>query len=64
MRMDGEGMSRKNRLELIRQRHQALILKPREAIAEECEGEFDDPFDDFDEAEHLELVEAASGSET
>jgi hypothetical protein len=64
--MAGRHMSkrlRKKRLELIRQRHQALILQPREALADEYDGEFEDPFDEFDDADRLELVEAAGSSD-
>jgi len=53
---------RTKRLELIRQRHQALILQTREARIGEYEGEFGDTFDEFDEADRLELAQAANGS--
>ncbi|MCD6415844.1 MAG: hypothetical protein J7M08_04010 [Planctomycetes bacterium] len=47
-----EMMTETERLELIKQRHQKLILGPREMIAIQMADEADDPFDqtlDLDE---------------
>jgi hypothetical protein len=47
------------RLDLIRKRHQELILQTRAMIAAELSDGFDDPFEDMVEAEELHLVESA-----
>ena len=47
------------RLDLIRKRHQALILSTRAMIAAEMSSDFDDPFEAMVEADELQLVEAA-----
>lgn len=47
------------RLDLIRRRHQALILQTRAMIAAEMASDFDDPFEAMVEADELQLVEAA-----
>ena len=46
------------RLDLIRKRHQALILQTRAMIAAEMASDFDDPFEAMVEADELQLVEA------
>jgi hypothetical protein len=49
------------RLELIRKRHRALILNPRESLAAaELDCGFDDALDDQFESEELRLQEAFS----
>ena len=47
------------RLALIRKRYHELILQPREMIAADLDGEFDDA----PESEELELVAAADSDE-
>jgi len=47
------------RLDLIRRRHQELILQTRAMIAAELADGFGDPFEDMVEAEELHMVEAA-----
>jgi hypothetical protein len=60
-RMEKE--SRKNglidRLELIKKRHRALILEPRETVASEIDADYEEEFDEmFDEDVQIEeLVE-------
>jgi hypothetical protein len=51
------------RLALIRKRHRELILRHRELIAADLDGEFDDAFDDGAELEELQLAEVVQ-SET
>ena len=48
-----------DRLELIKKRHRALILEPRENVASEIDAEYEEDFDEmFDEdVEVEELVE-------
>ena len=48
-----------SRLDLIRRRHQELILETRAMIAAEIADGVGDPFEDMVEAEELHLVEAA-----
>jgi hypothetical protein len=51
----------RSRLELIRQRHRALIVQTREMIAADFDHEFGDAFDeteDLDQVEMGDLVEA------
>ena len=51
----------RSRLELIRQRHRALIVQAREMIAADFDHEFGDAFDemeDLDQVEMGDLVEA------
>jgi hypothetical protein len=50
-----------SRLELIRQRHRALIVQAREMIAADFDQEFGDSFDEMEDVEQVEmgdLVEA------
>jgi hypothetical protein len=48
-----------DRLELIRKRHRALILEPRENVASEIDAEYEEEFDEmFDDSVQVEeLVE-------
>ena len=48
-----------NRLELIRQRHRALIIEPRKEIADDLNAEFDDPFEDAFEEGSVDFAELA-----
>ncbi len=45
------------RMEMIRERHQALILGPRESLGDGGDSQFDDSFDMQSEDEHMELAE-------
>jgi hypothetical protein len=45
------------RLRLIKTRHQELILRPRDGLMNQCASE-DDGFEDFEEAEELQLLES------
>jgi len=45
------------RMEMIRERHQALILGPRDSMGDDGDMQFDDSFDSRSEEEHVELTE-------
>jgi hypothetical protein len=45
------------RMEMIRERHQALILGPRELLGDGADMGFDDAFDIPGEDDHAELAE-------
>ncbi len=47
------------RLEIIRQRHQELILQPREVIGTDLDGDLTGPLGEFDEPEEVLLLEAS-----
>jgi hypothetical protein len=44
------------RLELIRERHQALIVRTREMIAADFDHEFGNSFDEMEDVEQLEMA--------
>jgi hypothetical protein len=51
----------RSRLELIKQRHRELILRPRESLASDYGHEFEDPFDHVLEADELETEAMSLG---
>lgn len=50
-----------SRLDLIKKRHQELILKPREALAADVSSEdHDDPFDELLGADQMEMADVVT----
>jgi len=48
-----------SRLELIKRRHEELILKPRATIAADLSNELDDPYEELLGTEQMELADTA-----
>ena len=51
--------SSSSRLELIKRRHEELILKPRATIAADLSSELDDPYEELVGADQMELADTA-----
>ncbi|MFO8008561.1 MAG: hypothetical protein R6V05_12595 [Candidatus Brocadiia bacterium] len=62
-----KSMSRKKRLEarleIIRRRHQELILQPREVIGADLDGDLTGPLGEFDEPDEVRILEASQAGQ-
>ncbi len=52
-------MSKSERLALIKRRHRKLVVEPRALLASDVDVDLDDPFGEMEEAEEMNLLEAA-----